>query len=659
MRSSFFIVCLVISTQTFSQKVFNVIDWKPENSLNTFLLQKMHTQYDQRKIHFAKAITTQKNTLQYVKEMHQRFRQLIGVLPPAVSLNPQVTGVIQQKGYRIEKIIYESFAHHHVTASLYIPEGKGPFPAALLFCGHEDVSKATVSYQQTAILFARNGFVVFVIDPISQGERYQLTDALGKGLTRGGTTEHTLLNATANLVGSSAPAYELWDNIRGLDYLVTRKEVDSTKIGCLGNSGGGMQTIYFSAYDKRIKVIAVCSYLADRERTLEMLGPADGCAQIPAEGSTQLEMSDLLIAAAPRPVLVLAGRYDFIDYRGTQLAYKDLQQVYTSLGQSQKLSLFTMDDGHGISKPKREAAVSWFRKWLYGDPVKIIESEQATLSDKELLSTTTGQVNTAFTGEITVADRNRGLYDSLEKRRNLFLLAGKDKIREAITGLLQINNRDHAIEKEETGIVTRNGITYHKIILRKNGEIPLPLLVAFPRGNSKQLVLWLPDNGKNKLADSVSLIKTYLNEDYTVILADLRGTGETEDRPEQNDPKYYNKEYRNAMLALHIGLPLPGQRVTDILTVFDFIGSETKMQNLAVDVYAAGINSLPAIYASLYVPAINKLYLYHGIRSFKQLLDDPAAKNAYSYVIPGVLEYYDVPDLVKLTGTGRIQYMEE
>ena len=180
MRRSFFILCLVISTQSFSQKVYNVIDWKPETSLNTFLVQKMHTQYDRRRIVFAKAITTPKNTLQYIKELRQTFRKLIGTLPPAASLNPQVTGVIQQKGYRIEKIVYESFANHHVTASLYIPEGKGPFPAALLFCGHEDVSKATVSYQQTAILFAKNGFVVFVIYPISQGERYQLTDALGK-----------------------------------------------------------------------------------------------------------------------------------------------------------------------------------------------------------------------------------------------------------------------------------------------------------------------------------------------------------------------------------------------------------------------------------------------------------------------------------------------
>ncbi len=240
-----------------------------------------------------------------------------------------------------EKLVYESFRGHHVTANLYIPNGKGPFPAALLFCGHEDLAKATASYQQTAILFAKNGFVVLVIDPVSQSERYQLTDAQGKPLTRGGTTEHTLLNANSNLLGTSTPAYQLLDNSRGLDYLLTRKEVDTARIGCLGNSGGAIQAIYFAAFDKRVKITAACSYLATRERTLEISGAADRmCTDTGREGKLQLEMSDLLIAAAPKPLLVLAGRYDFIDYTGTEEAYKELKKVYTSLGQPNKVSLF-------------------------------------------------------------------------------------------------------------------------------------------------------------------------------------------------------------------------------------------------------------------------------------------------------------------------------
>jgi dienelactone hydrolase len=207
----------------------------------------------------------------------------------------------------------------------------------------------------------------YVVDPVSQAERYQLMDNTGKPLTRGGTTEHTLLNEASNLVGESTPKDELWDNVRSLDYLFTRPEVDTTRIGCLGNSGGGMQTIYFAGFDPRIKVMAPCSYVATRERTLELTGPADGCAQMPGEGSYGLEFADYLLISSPKPLLILAGRYDFIDYRGAEEAYHEIKKAYTVLGKPDQVELFTYDDGHGISKPKREAALRWFNRWLKHD----------------------------------------------------------------------------------------------------------------------------------------------------------------------------------------------------------------------------------------------------------------------------------------------------
>ena len=79
---------------------------------------------------------------------------------------------------------------------------------------------------------------VLVVDPIGQGERLQLIDREGKPLTRGATTEHTLLNAGFNLLGTSLAAQEYWDNHRALDYLLTRKDIDSERIGVYGSSGG-------------------------------------------------------------------------------------------------------------------------------------------------------------------------------------------------------------------------------------------------------------------------------------------------------------------------------------------------------------------------------------------------------------------------------------
>lgn len=658
MRAYLALLFILSSLYGFSQKAFNVLDWKTDVTLNSYLVQQMHQQYDTRRHNFAKALSTPGGLKTYQLAVRQKFRQLLGDFPQRGALNAISTGKIDREEYTIEKIVYESFPGHHVTANLYIPQRQGRLPAALLFCGHEDASKATESYQRTAILLARNGFVVLAVDPISQSERYQLTDAGGKPLTRGGTTEHTLLNESSNLLGTSAPAYELWDNTRSMDYLVSRKEVDTTRIGCIGNSGGAMQSIYFAAYDSRVKLIVPCSYLSSRERTLELTGPADGCAQIPGEGKAGLEFSDYLIAAAPKPVLVLAGRYDFIDYKGVEIAYEELKRVYSVLGQPQKVQLFTYDDGHGISQPKREAAVTWFRKWFYNDPTPVKEGPFPVLTDKELMVTNSGQVATEYPREISLVKRNLQLYDSLASTRQQFISRDRNRVLDTIRSLLAFKANNHTLQVQSAGITTKDSIVYHKLILRKQGEVPLPVLVVFP-DTAKRIIIWLYDKGKNKLADSLALIHSYKQKGYAIILADLRGLGETEDRAEFNDPKYYNKEYRNAMLAVHIAQPLVGQRVTDVLTLLEFSGKDQRLAGLPVEMHASGRAAISALHAMAINSKISTLNLYDCIRSYKEVLENPAGKDWYSYIVPNILRYYDLPDLVQFIGPGKIIFHQQ
>ena len=653
-----FVLSFFSFTNLFSQKQYDCLDWKTNVTVNTFLVQKMHEQYDERRIEFAKAITSKKLTEEYVQSVQKKFKKILGDFPAKTSLNPITTGTLYRDGFRVEKIIYESFPNHHVTANLYIPKGKGKFPAALLFCGHENESKATVSYQKTAILFAKNGFVVFVIDPISQSERFQLTDNTGKPLTRGGTTEHTLLNEESNLLGTSSPADELWDNIRSLDYLETRPEVDTARIGCLGNSGGGMQTIYFAGVEKRIKVFAPCSYLANRERTLEISGPVDGCAQIPGEGKEHLELNDYLIASAPKPLLILAGRYDFIDYTGTLVAYNELKKIYTSLQQPGKLKLFTYDDGHGISKPKREAAVTWFKKWLYNDSTKISEGDLETLPEHDLLCTKSGQVNSSFVDEVAIPQRNLMLFDRLKASREKFLKQQSDIVKQKIAQMLAIDLKNKKINIENKGEVKSGNLIFQKLILRKKNEIPLPVLLLYSaKQRPGKIIIWLNEKGKDEIADSASLMHSYLGKNYTVILCDLSGTGETTDNPQFNDKKYYNNEYRNAMLGLHIGTPMVGIRTAGVLTVMDFIESVPDYKKVAVEINATGISTIAAMHAALFCNQITQLNLYDGIKTYKTILENPIEKNWYSYVTNDVLKYYDLPDLVQLVGKDKFHFI--
>jgi cephalosporin-C deacetylase-like acetyl esterase len=643
---------------SYAQKQYKVLNWNSETDLNTYLFQQVHLQYLQRDADFKKALQSKASMLAYQDACKKNYISLLGKPTAPVNPDAHVIDRIKKDDYTIEKIIFTSFKGHHVTASVYIPKGKGPFPAAIIFCGHEAEAKATESYQNTAILFAKHGFEVLMADPISQGERYQLTDNTGKPLTKGGTTEHILLNVGSNLVGTSIAAYELWDNARSLDYLMSRAEVDKNRIGCLGNSGGGTQTGYMIAYDNRIKVSALCSYVLDSDHQMDLKGPPDGCVPIVGESKYKLEDADYFTMFAPKPVLVLAGRFDFVNYNRVVDVYHEVKKVYTVLGVPDKTALFTVDDGHGISKPKREAAITWFRRWLCNDARPVKEGNQETLSPQQLFSTTGGQVNNAFKDEITVNHHNLDLADELAAQRRLWAKVGAEKYLQQIKKIAGITVNPAKVETEWMGEIKKDDYTIQKIILRKPGEMPLPCLVLYsqkatPNG---KVALWLPQQGKNKLADSINFIKSYMEKGYNLVIADLRGFGEETARTILNDSEVYNPDYRSANMTLSLAKPLTGQRTQDVLTLLDFISDDVQLKKLEVEVFATGFAGPAAIHAAVLDKRINKLELYNTISSYQSVLENPLKVNQFPYVIPNVMAYYDLPDLVNLIGTEKVKF---
>jgi hypothetical protein len=640
------------------QANYNVLPWKSANTLNTWLLHQVHAQYEKRDSAFSLALTSRERLAEYRVLCQRRYKAFLGEFPAKTPVNPTLVGEINMRGFRIEKVIFESLPNHHVTSNLYIPKGKGPFPAVLLLCGHEAAAKATESYQQTAQLFALNGFVVLVVDPVSQGERYQLLDTWGRPATRGGTTEHTLLNAGSNLVGTSIAAYELFDNIRALDYLEMRKEVDKNRIGCLGNSGGGTQTVYLIAYDERIRVAAPCSYVAQRERNLELAGASDGCQHIPYEGAMGLEIEDFLIAFAPKPLLILAGRFDFVDYYGVVRVGNNLRKVYNLFGKPNHFELFSWDDGHGISKPKRERAVTFFRTHLCDDTTKIIENNLEVLSESQLNCTIPGQVVSAYPDELTIQKQNILLADRSIAERKRFLML-EDKTRKAILSRL-IGYIDTPLIPEAEVIHQAESDTcfLSKLILRVPGQLPIPCLVYRPKEEEflSGVTVILNEEGK-AMAASSDKVSSSIRDGRIVVVADLRGVGETFDKSEQNDPKYWNQEYRNAMISLHLGQTLTGQRVADLVSIIKYIKTEYGNQFDPITIHANGLYGPVAIYAAIFEPSVKSVCVSGSVNTYYEFLENPLTNNAYSYVIPSLLRYFDIPELVEWIGSDRITFV--
>ena len=645
----------------------NVLDWKANTTLSSYLTQQLHAQYAGRPAALARAAQSAAGAVAYCDSVRARCRRVLGPLPARTPLRAQVVGQLARPGFRIEKIIYESTPRHHVTANLYVPDGPGRWPTVLLACGHEAEAKATVSYQQTALLLATHGFAVLVPDPVSQGERLQLTDAAGQPLARGGTTEHTLLNAQAALVGHNLPAAELWDNIRGLDYLATRPDVDTARFGCLGNSGGATQTAYLLALEPRLKAAALCSYVAAGERNLELTGPADGCVMLPDAGRLGLDIADWLLAFAPKPLLLLAGRYDFVDFNSIETAHAEIGSIYQTLGRPQQHELFTAEDGHGISKPKREAAVRFLLRWLKGDAATVVtEGPLPIATARELQCTATGQVNTSFADEENLSAFYQAEAGRLAARRpalNAQSLGkqfqrwiGEEIMRITLATKNEKELPDFEVEPRDT--LRRNGLLFRKLIVRSGRFLPLPVLrldAPTARKNGRVLICFA-DAGKATLADSTAWLRTQLKHYDTVLLADLRGQGETADPAAALDPKYYNREYRPALLSLHLGQPLLYQRCADAMQLARY-GSDATPGGRLVDLHATGPSSaLVALHVAGFSSLVRQVQVPNLPAAWQARLAQPTARDAYSDTVPGVLQHYDVPDLVRALGK-RIKIM--
>jgi len=651
-------VFLFIQQIGIAQDHSNALSWRNTTAYNAYLMRQVHQQYADRQTNFSKALSSKQAMEDYRDQSKNRYQKIVGDFPLKSELKTQVTGKKNFKDFSIENVVFQSVPGRFVTANLYVPTGKGSFPGVLFLAGHGMSGK--VSEQKEAMVLAQNGFVVLAVDPVGQGERVQLVDIEGKAATRGSTTEHTLLNAGANLVGTSVALIEYWDNHRALDYLETRQEVDKNKIGCIGSSGGGTQTTYMLGLDDRIKVAVVCSYVSKRERVLELNGPSDGCQHIPYEGREGLEIGDFLLMLSPKPLLIMSGLYDFVDYWGAQQTYSELKQAYQVLGQENKVAMFTAESGHGMPKLKREAAASWFRKWFYNDNNPVLEKENQAIPEKDLLVTAKGQVLNSLENSVSVPLGNSKLAESLAGQRAKFVISDSLEIKAKVLELLGVDLPKEKITIEPTGVSQARNFTIYKYQILRKDEMPVPVLVIYPEktDSKSKVAIYLNETGKAELMANDKMLEMYANRGDILVLADLRGFGETADPAELNDTKYWNKEYRNAMISMHIGKTIMGQRVTDLMTILDFIKSDSKLKNQPISVLANGLYGPAAIHAAYLDHRISSTEISGSVKSFEELVRNPMQRNVYSNVLYGVLKYYDLKDLIGLAGRTKVRFLD-
>jgi dienelactone hydrolase len=329
-------------------------------------------------------------------EVHSKVLGLIGGLPlTSEPLNPKVHWTKDRGNYVIEGVTYESQSRYVVTANLYRPKEPGPkepgpkepgkYPAILFSIGHWEQGKAAA--QLMAANFARKGFVVLAYDPVGQGERQQTFDAkLGRSLAGGPTEQHFMAGALATLTGDNVARYFIWDGMRGIDYLVSRPEVDGSRIGATGCSGGGTQTTYIAALDPRVKAAAPACYMQSFQSLFS--GPVGDSEQsFPGFLSSGLDQTDYVELFSPRPWLIANTEKDYFTPAAAKIVFDEAQRWYQRLGFRDRVQWVVGPGGHGTPKPVREAIYGWMIRWLNGNQGAKTEEAVELLPDHELLVT--------------------------------------------------------------------------------------------------------------------------------------------------------------------------------------------------------------------------------------------------------------------------------
>ncbi|MFM8272880.1 MAG: alpha/beta hydrolase [Gemmata sp.] len=615
-------------------------DPPPRKMLHAALLAECDEHFATRREEIAK-LKTPADVARRQAALREKFVEALGGFPEKAPLNARTVGTLKREGYAVEKVIFESRPDHHVTANFYLPDGPGPFPAVLMPLGHSANGKAADYMQRAAILLAKNGIAALVYDPIGQGERSQLLDKLGNPAIKGSTSEHTAVGVGAILVGRSTASYRVWDGIRSIDYLTSRKEIDPKKIGCTGSSGGGTMTSYLMALDDRIVAAAPSCYITSLERLFATIGPQDAEQNVTGQVALGLDHADYIFLHAPKPTLVLSATRDFFDIKGTKATVAEAKGVYKLLGADEKFGFVEVDSTHGYPRAHREAMARFMSRWLKGEDRAVEEVNITIEKDADLRCTRTGQVLDDLRGK-SVFDLNAALATDLAKARAKEWKAAD--LRAAVaraTGAVDV--KQAASTSSGLRDVPQGDYTLRPLLFAPEGsKVPVPavLFIRDP-SDARPVAFHVSDRGKKTAVGSAeeALFKT----GKRVLALDLCGWGETGAAVPPNGARPMFGDFKESFLGLHLNRPLLGRRTADLVAVAQNV--KTSVRTQSAELFAVGSGGPVALHAAVLSDYFSAVTLDGALVSWDSVARTPLAHDQLASVVPGALKVYDLPDL--------------
>ncbi len=592
------------------------------------------------------------------EKVKQTLMELVGPFPEKTPLNPQVTGILQKDGYKVEKLIYESLPGFYVTAALFIPDNlQGKTPAILFCSGHTALAFRSETYQQMILNLVKKGFIVLAFDPVGQGERLQYYDEAAEKSRFGSTHEHSYPGAQCFIAGNSMAKYMIWDGIRSIDYLLTRPEVDPQRIGVTGRSGGGTQTTYIAAFDERITAAAPECYITTLEDQLKTGGPQDAEQNFYHGIASGIDHADLLEIRAPKPTLMITTTRDIFSIEGARTTFKEASQAYKAFGKAENFSMVEDDAPHASTPKNREAMCAFFQKHfnLPGDPS---DEKVAFLTPEELQVTQTGQVLTTLNSK-TVFDLNKTESEQLlqklnNKRQNL--TQHLETVKKAARNLSGYEPPVAFQEPVFSGRYQRSGYAIEKYLLPVNERYAIPLVVMVPENTaSQQAILYLHPQGKATEAMPGGEMEKLVQQGFYVIAPDIRGIGELGPGYLKGDAYIQDVSYNQWFAGILSAKSIVGLQAEDVARVTHFIFSHLQIPKENLTGMARGSLAPTLLHIAVFEQNFGKIALLDPFTSYRSLVMDKLYDPAYiPATVAGALTAYDLPDLAACLAPSKL-----
>ena len=331
------------------------------------------------------------------KTARARVFQHLFYAPPSAPPNAEVVRREDRGDYIQEYLTFQTTPDLRVPACLAIPKAVTlPAPGILLLHDHggfyvwgkekvfesDDEHPALSGFKQQlyegksiATELVRRGYVVLTIDMFYWGERRMLLDedpaafrdprAMARGdidaFNRRSTQSESLVARSLLTAGITWPGVMLWDDIRSLDYLAARPEVDARRLATVGLSVGGYRSFVLAALDPRIKAAVDVGWMTSlgsqiRRHVMNTVGLTFHIIGL----YPYLDLPDLAALIAPRSLLVINGSRDqLFAPEGVKAAFEKIEQCYRKAGVLERQRCRLYDAPHEFNLRMQAEAWEW------------------------------------------------------------------------------------------------------------------------------------------------------------------------------------------------------------------------------------------------------------------------------------------------------------